>query len=244
MSDAQTKSLGPLEIKSEEKGEVEAVICTLNVVDHDREVVLPGAIKDGTTVLLSSYGHSAVFGDAPVGRGKVRVVKDQALLNAQFFMNTERGREAFETVKAIGPEGQWSIGFQPTKYGTMTKEWSEKGAERLLAAIDLFECSPVIRGASPATGTLAVKEAVKEGVKEAVQEVSAESAEKVVDAEAEAAKLAEDEAVKAAAEKAEAEAAELETKRLEAERVKSLTKDAVQEYERVQRSLKRLGVIG
>lgn len=255
MSEIQTKHLGPLEIKNEERGEVEAVICTLNVVDHDREVVLPGAIKDGSKVKLSSYGHSAVFGDAPVGKGTVRVIDDRALLNAQFFMATQRGRESFETVKALGPDSEWSIGFVPTKFSPMTKEWEEKGASRLLAAIDLFECSPVLRGASPDTMTLAVKEAVKQGVKEGVGEVAEEA--KEADQEAAAARQAEADAA-AEAELVEAErkaaedaaAREAEEARLadeaEAQRQKEeiaqkqRVAEAMEEYYRVQRALKRM----
>ena len=265
MSETRTKHLGPLEIKSEDRGEVEAVVCSLNVVDHDHEVVLPGAIKDGARVKLSSFGHSAVFGDAPVGKGVVYVTEDRAILKANFFLSTTRGREAFETVKAMGADSEWSIGFVPTKFGEMTKEWKEMGAERLLAAIDLFECSPVLRGASPFTSTIGVKEAVKEGVKEAAEEVAARAQAEAAEAEA-ATKAAEEEAARveaeaarlereaaavaeaqalldeaAAAAQAEAEAREAEAKqRQEMIRSKARQEEDREVYERVQRTLRKL----
>jgi hypothetical protein len=163
-AEMQTKSLGAFEIKDEAEGLVEAIVATLNVVDHDGDVILPGAIQNGSTVKLSSYAHDVVTaGAAPVGLATVDVVGNQAILKGRFFMNTQRGREAFETVKALGAEGEWSIGFRPTKTAPVTKAWRERGASRLLASIALVETSPVFVGASPNTGTLGVKSAQADG---------------------------------------------------------------------------------
>lgn len=153
-----TKLLGPLEIKDAEKGEVEAIVATLGVVDHDKDVIAPDAIRHGAKVKLSSYAHDTVLGgNAPVGKGVIHVDGQRAILRGQFFMSTQRGREAFETVKALGPDGEWSVGFATRRLGDLTDEWKSKGAERVLAAIDVFEVSPVLRGASLYTGTLAIK---------------------------------------------------------------------------------------
>jgi hypothetical protein len=158
--DLQLKTLGAFEIKDESLGIVEAVVATLNVVDHDRDVILPGAIKNGSKVKLSSYGHDVITaGASPVGLATVHVIGEQAILKGQFFMNTSRGREAFETVKALGADGEWSIGYFPSKTAPMTKVWQEKGAERLLSQIVLVESSPVFIGASPDTATVGVKAA-------------------------------------------------------------------------------------
>jgi hypothetical protein len=158
--DLQLKTLGAFEIKDESLGIVEAVVATLNVVDHDRDVILPGAIKNGSKVKLSDYAHSVITAGAPpAGIATVHVIGEQAILKGQFFMNTQRGREAFETVKALGAAGEWSIGYLPSKTAPMTKAWQEKGAERLLSQIALVESSPVFIGASPDTATLGVKAA-------------------------------------------------------------------------------------
>jgi hypothetical protein len=155
-----TKALGAFEIKDEAQGTVEAVVATLNVVDSDRDVILPGAIRDGSKVKLSSYGHDIITaGAAPVGTATVHVHGDKAILRGRFFMNTQRGREAFETVKALGADGEWSIGFLPERTAPMTKAWQERGATRLLSQVKLVETSPVFIGASPMTSTLATKEA-------------------------------------------------------------------------------------
>lgn len=155
---AETKSVGALQIKNADRGEVEAVVATLNVVDHELDVILPGAIPDQARVKMSFYGHGAMFGDAPVGKGIVREVGNRAVLTGQFFMGTERGREAFETVKALGADSEWSIGYRPETVAELTPEWRAKGARRLLQRIALFEVSPVLRGASRDTMTLGVKQ--------------------------------------------------------------------------------------
>lgn len=162
--DVQTKSLGAFEIKDAEKGEVEAIVATLNAVDHDGDVILPGAIRDGSTVKLSAYGHDVITKkEAPVGLATISVIGDQAILKGRFFLNTARGREAFETVKALGPDGEWSIGFRPDQTAPVTKAWQAKGASRLLSSITLVETSPVFIGASLDTGTLRVKSAQADG---------------------------------------------------------------------------------
>ena len=158
MTQHEHKTFSGFEVKDEALGVVEAIIATVGVVDFDRDVIMPGAIKDGSTVKLSSYAHDVITSGAPpVGLGKVSVIGHQAILKGQFFLNTQRGREAFETVKALGKHGEWSTGFRVTRTAPMTQEWREKGAERLIAEMLLVEGSPVFAGASPGTATLAVK---------------------------------------------------------------------------------------
>jgi hypothetical protein len=74
-------------------------------------------------------------------------------------MSTVRGREAFFTVKELGPDGEWSFGFPrgTVKTSKLTDEWKERGAKRLLAGIDPVEASPVFRGAGIGTMTMHTK---------------------------------------------------------------------------------------
>jgi HK97 family phage prohead protease len=159
MSDLELKSFGPFEIKDATRGEVAAVVSSLDTVDHEREVIRSSAIKGGAAkVKISFYGHDAIFGEAPVGKGVITTEDGKGILRGNFFMSTTRGREAFETVKALGADGQWSIGFRVLKDSRPDEEWKAKGAERMIDEIELFEVSPVLRGASPNTMTLAVKQ--------------------------------------------------------------------------------------
>jgi hypothetical protein len=161
MADMELKSVVSFEIKDADRGMVSALVSTMNVVDRDGDVILTGAIADGTTVKLSAYGHDIITKDKPpAGIGTISVKGDQAIMNGQYFLNTTRGRDAFETVKALGANSEWSIGFsRRVQTLPMTDEWAKKGARRLIAGINVIESSPVFRGANGLTGTLAVKQA-------------------------------------------------------------------------------------
>src|SRR3954469_9939021 len=100
-----TKSLGRVEIKDAEKGIVEAVFSTFDVKDHDGDVTLKGAFKDGAPVRISAYNHGSWQGALPVGKGYISVDGDSAVLKGQFFMNTTHGRDTFETVKQLSEAG-------------------------------------------------------------------------------------------------------------------------------------------
>ena len=63
------KTFTGLTVKAADKGEVSAVFSTFGVIDHDGDITLPGAIKDGTEVVISSYGHESHWGALPVGKG-------------------------------------------------------------------------------------------------------------------------------------------------------------------------------
>lgn len=156
-----TKAVESFEIKDADRGEVTAVVSTFNVVDRDGDVVLPGAIKDGTTVKLSAYNHDVITeGAPPAGKGVIRVDGDRAVLHARYFMSTERGRNAFAQVKEMGSDSEWSVGFwRNVETVRMTDAWREKGARRLIAKMIAVESSPVFMGANQFTHTLAAKQA-------------------------------------------------------------------------------------
>lgn len=156
----KTKDFGALRVKNEEQGEVEAVVATLGVVDKDGDVILPGAIPDGAKVKLSAYGHDVVLLDAPpVGKGEIRERNGKAIFSGRFFMETERGAEAFRVVKALGADGEWSIGYleRSVKTVELTDEWRSKGARRVIRSMEPREASPVFMGSQFGTATIAAK---------------------------------------------------------------------------------------
>lgn len=150
----QHKQLSHVEIKSEDRGEFAAVFSTFNVVDSDGDITLPGAFEDGAEALVSSYGHTSWQGALPVGKGRIRQTKSEAIFDGQFFMDTTHGRDTFAVVKALGGSQQWSYGFdvldsEPGKHdGRQVK---------LLKRLKVHEVSPVLIGAGVNTRTLAVK---------------------------------------------------------------------------------------
>ena len=234
MSDLEMKSFGPFEIKSEDRGEVVAVVATLGVVDKDGDVIMPGAFPvGGSRVKLSGYGHDVVTeGKAPAGSGRIFEQDGKAVFEGKFFMSTMRGREAFLTTKELGTEGEWSFGFpRGVKTGEMTDEWRTKGAKRIITGLMPIEASPVFVGAGWGTGTLLTKAAEPEEAAPAEPEMPAEP-------EATAVAQADGDPV--------IPAAPVETEEQKAAReaeadLKAKVAESMEEYHRVQRALKRMG---
>lgn len=156
----QHKALSRVEIKSEDRGEFSAVFSTFNVVDSDGDVTLPGAFTEGEEVLVSSYGHTSWQGALPVGKGRIRATKSEAIVDGQFFLDTTQGRDTFQVVKALGANQQWSYGFdvvesEPGKFAGASVKFLKK--------LKVHEVSPVLIGAGVNTRTLAVKALVDRG---------------------------------------------------------------------------------
>lgn len=157
----EIKRFGALEVKDAERGEVSAIVANLGVVDRDGDVIMPGALVAGSAVKLSGYGHDVVLADAPpAGIGTIAEEGDHLVFRGRYFMSTQRGREAFHTVKELGEHGEWSWGFpwRKVKTGELTEEWRAKGAKRVIVgALEAREASPVFLPAGHGTRTLSVK---------------------------------------------------------------------------------------
>lgn len=153
------KAFESFEIKDAEKGDVEACVATTGVVDRDGDIIAPGAIMDGTKVAMSSYGHDAVFGAMPVGKGALAVVGNKVMFKGRLFMNTQGGRETFNVLKEMGPDQEWSFGFHVMDAQSPSDAQMKQGCNRVLMKLGAFEVSPVIMGAGIGTGTTAVKQA-------------------------------------------------------------------------------------
>ena len=159
------KQLGGVSIKNADRGEFTAVIATYGVIDKDGDVTEPGAHRDGAEVVVSAYGHSSWGGKLPVGKARLRTTQTQTIADGQFFMDTTHGRDTFETVKQLGPMGQWSYGYDVLDSATGELDGQPV---RFLKSQEIHEVSPVLIGAGVNTHTLATK-AAKETAVDAVQ---------------------------------------------------------------------------
>lgn len=154
------KSFTDVTIKAADKGEVSAVFSAFNVIDNDGDVTLPGAIKDGTEVVISSYAHGShaeLGGKLPVGKGVIRTTDTEAILEGKFFLNTTHGKDAFETVKQLGALQEWS--YHLARVTSERGEWNGQPANIIKHIGHIKEVSPVLIGAGVGTRTLAVKAA-------------------------------------------------------------------------------------
>lgn len=137
---------------SEATGEFTAVFSTLNVIDEDMDVTIPGAFTDGQPVRIAYWGHR--WHDLPVGKGVIHSDGERAWVDGRFFLDTQSGRETYQTVKNLGELQEWSYGFDILKqaYGEF-----EGRDVRFLEALDVHEVSPVMLGAGIGTHTTAIK---------------------------------------------------------------------------------------
>ncbi len=159
VSAVEMKTISFIEVKDADKGEVEADFATLGVVDHEGDIIRAGAIKSGTKVIMSSYGHDAAYGNRPAGKGKVFIEGDKARFKGNVFMSTTQGRETFEVLKAMGPDQEWSFGFRVMGSEIPSEAERKQGALRVLTKLDTFEVSPVMQGAGINTRTVSAKNA-------------------------------------------------------------------------------------
>lgn len=153
----ETKQLGPVEVKDYDAGVVEAVFSKFNVRDLDGDVLTKDAFIPNTRVKMSAYNHASwESGHLPVGVGHIEVNDDCAVLKGKFFMNTSVGKETFEVVKGLGDLAEWSFGFTvaEAEFGEFEGKQS-----RFLKRVNVFEVSPVLKGAGIGTGTLDIKSA-------------------------------------------------------------------------------------
>jgi HK97 family phage prohead protease len=153
------KFQAPIEFKADEEkaGTFQAIFSRFNIIDHDGDVVLPGAIEAGTKVRISYWGHR--WQDLPVGRGVIHTDSEKAWVDGELFLSTEGGRETHETLKGLGDLAEFSYGFDV--------EEAERGIfegepVQFLKRLTLFEVSPVMLGATPDTALLAIKSAKEE----------------------------------------------------------------------------------
>ncbi len=152
---------GPLvEVKvlDESKGEVEAVFSTLNVVDKDKDVTLPGAFGD-QTVRISAYNHQSWQGALPVGKGTISETPTNAVMKGQFFMDTQAGKDTFTVVKNLGELMEWSYGYDimERSEGVWPPDDANGQPVQFLKKLKVHEVSPVILGAGVDTRTLSAK---------------------------------------------------------------------------------------
>lgn len=138
----------------DEAGAVRAVFATLNVVDKDGDITVPGAFESGAEVIISAYGHQSWGGSLPVGKGVINEVGNEAVFEGRFFLNTTHGRDTYETLKGLGERQEWSYGYNVLDSEQQTIDGK---SVRVLKKLKVVEVSPVLVGAGVNTRTLAVK---------------------------------------------------------------------------------------
>lgn len=132
-------------------GEFQAVFATLNVIDHDGDVTLPGAFGE-QRVLIEPWNHN--YAAPPVGKGLIREEADEALVDGAFFLESGSGQEHYQVVKALGDMQEWSYTF---RVKDADQGMFEGQPVWFLKKLDVIGVSPVTRGAGIGTRTTTIK---------------------------------------------------------------------------------------
>jgi len=144
-----------MELKEDgEPGEFRAVFSTFNVIDHDRDVTIPGAFTEGQKVRIAYWGHR--WEDLPVGRGEIHQDEEKAWVDGRFFLDTEPGQQTYLTVKNLEELQEWSYGFDIEESDIGTFEGEDV---QFLRRLTVYEVSPVMLGAGIGTRTEQIKRA-------------------------------------------------------------------------------------
>lgn len=162
--DTERKSFIGIELKKDKPGAFIARFARLNVIDRDGDVTLPGAAPNGKTILVSSYMHGSWTGNLPVGKAVIIEKGDELLVDGEFYLNTDSGKEHYETIKNAPELQEWSYGFRVLELDE-DSDWNDNPKVwRVFKRLDIFEVSPVLRGAGIDTALLAIKNDKKEGL--------------------------------------------------------------------------------
>ncbi len=132
-------------------GQVEAVFATLNVIDHDKDVTMPGAFGTQQNVIMEPWNHGWTL---PVGKGAISEREDEAVFEGGYFLDTQAGREHYTVAKALADGQEWSYTFRILKYSR--GEFEDRDV-RFLEKMDVIGVSQVDRGAGINTRTTAIK---------------------------------------------------------------------------------------
>lgn len=139
-------------------GEFEAVFATLNVVDLDGDVTLPGAFGQ-QKVLIEPWNHNDEA--PPVGKGQISENENEAVVNGRFFLDTQAGKDHYTVAKELEELQEFSYSFH-----IKDAEPGMFGGERVrfLKKMDVIGVGQVSRGAGIATRLTNIKSDQKRAI--------------------------------------------------------------------------------
>ena len=151
-------------VLDERLGIVEAYVNTMGIPDADSDIIDPSAFDSSLVEpihipVLAGHDHGSIIGKVLEAHPH-HIAGDEYKLFARMQLNleTQAGREAFSNI-ANNFIREWSVGFNIPSADAVVYDRGGKKAIRRINELDWVEVSSVIRGASPATGTIAAKSA-------------------------------------------------------------------------------------
>lgn len=151
----ERKTIGT-EIKLDEAGKFDAAIATFDVIDSDSDIIEHGAFGGAFASVLPAHDSGSV----PLGKVQVQERGELAVAVGGFNLDIEKARDWSSALKfdlANPPAVQeWSWGFTIPEGGSKLETIDGEDV-RVISKVNLFEVSPVLRGASVGTRTLSAK---------------------------------------------------------------------------------------
>ena len=141
------------------EGLIEASVASIGVVDHDKDLLAPGSIAEGSVCVISSWGHNSMLNRVvPVGVGTLHIVGNEVRLKGRLLVDEiPEARSTLAIIRALGEHAEWSFGYFIQQRRDPTPDERSRGAQQVLVKVDAFEASPVSRGAGISTRTIAAK---------------------------------------------------------------------------------------
>lgn len=148
------------ECKDVGEGTARVVIATLNAVDKDGDLTLPGAFGSQTVKILPAHDWS----HPSMGVASISESGDDVTADLKFFMNMLSAKEWHLSLK-----GSFEAGVpQQFSYGYDVNDSSEDTIDgkriRVLKDLIVHEVSPVVVGAGVNTRVLDVKDGLEKGL--------------------------------------------------------------------------------
>jgi hypothetical protein len=158
MPELITKLFTPshIELKADAPGSLSVEFATLNVIDHDGDITLPGAFGD-QEVRIQSHGHDTHGWS--IGKGSIKESGDRAIMDGKLNLDMAGGKEGYASLKFDMENGtplqEWSYVFD-----IADADFGERDGRpvRFLKRLNVHSVDPVFLGAGIGTHTLAVKE--------------------------------------------------------------------------------------
>lgn len=140
---------------NQSQGVVEAYVSIFDNIDLVGDIIRRGAFSESLNAKMPKgvWMHNW---DEPIAKTLKAFEDEKGLfIRGQFNLETQRGKEAYSDIR-FGIIDEFSIGFKILDY-----EWDEQD-NRIIKKVKLYEWSPVLAGANPATELVSVKDEKKE----------------------------------------------------------------------------------
>lgn len=167
---------GGISLKAmDDEGHGVARIAKLSAVDSDGDTYAAGAFSGESGEQWATILAAHNWQHIPLGKARVYEQGDEALAELHLNLDIQAGKDWHQVLKfdlehaSAHPVQEWSYGFYIRDAQQETRDGERV---RVLKRLEVFEVSPVVKGAGVGTGTLSMKCAPGEQLDQAIAEIS------------------------------------------------------------------------